>query len=213
MSTKKLRTIENLIMLTFPLVLFAGCAGNDVKPEQQLSTPFTISEQQNTETAMPAQEIDEPVVSLIQADTRSTDFQKDTTFDDSETQPKETDNQPASIAMPENKIFFFDTNNHVLNEQQRLDLRQHADYLAANPEAVLIINGHADVRGTEDYNQSLSEKRATETYQLLISLGVPESQLMTKGFGELAPMNNESNWEENRRVELQYTDPVMLSSM
>lgn len=209
MSTRKLRTVENLIMLTFPLVLFAGCAGSDVKPVESETAAMTISEPQHKEIAFPASETEisqvtpiEPEVSPVENEIRQ---------DEIELVQKTVDTENST--MPGEKIFFFDTDRYTLKEEQRQTLKQHADYLMANPESILIINGHADVRGTTAYNQTLSENRARETYQLLIELGVPETQLLSKGFGETLPMNDERNWEENRRVELQYTDPVMLSSM
>ena len=117
------------------------------------------------------------------------------------------------LTTPETKIFYFDTNDHTLSAEQRNTLKEHAEFLKSNPGSILVINGHADERGSEKYNQTLSEKRALETLNILIELGVAEDQLVTKGFGEMVPMHAENNWDENRRVELEYADPVVLSSM
>jgi len=216
MPTKKLRTIENLIILTFPVVLFAGCAGSDIKSTSENQIQSSVSQQQSIETT---DLISTTSVSLPESLTIS-DADKTIESVEMETnenlidQPVITDEISTDIVtIPEKKIYYFDTNAHVLSDDQRNELQQHADYLIKNPDAVLVINGHADVRGSEDYNYSLSLKRAMQTRQLLIEIGVAETQLITKGFGELVPMHAENNWNENRRIELEYSTPVVLSSM
>lgn len=218
MSTKKLRTIENLIILTFPVVLFAGCAGSDIKSTSENQIQSSVSQQQSIEITDP---ISTTSVSLPESLTIS-DAEKTIKSFEMETnenlidQPVITDEISTDtdvVAIPEKKIYYFDTNAHVLSDDQRNELQKHADYLIKNPGAVLVINGHADVRGSEDYNYSLSLKRAMQTRQLLIEIGVAETQLITKGFGELVPMHAENNWNENRRIELEYSTPVVLSSM
>ena len=223
MATKKLRTVENLILLTFPIVLFAGCAGSDVKPvtEGQNQAVLTETSTQGYDYPFPATEI--PKISVVETHSNLHESEiihnSETSSDVITTEPADSASAPqesvntAKLTIPESKIFYFDTNVHTLTEDQRKQLQAHADYLVANPGAVLVINGHADERGTETYNQALSEKRAMETFKLLITLGVPVDQLVTKAFGELVPMHAENNWDENRRIELEYTDHVMISSM
>lgn len=221
MSTRKLRTVENLILITFPIVLFAGCAGNDIKPTSGgPNEEGIISELQATDFGDGgiSAESDSLPVSLVQP-AKEEQIADDTTANisvtnkGSELNPVSNQANDVSIAIPDKKIFFFNTNIYTLTEKQREELKHHAEYLKANPGTVLVINGHADERGSEYYNQTLSEKRALETYQFLIKAGVTQDQLVKKGFGELVPMHSESNWDENRRVELEYTDPMMLSSM
>lgn len=223
MSSKKLRTIENLILLTFPVVLFAGCAGSDVKPVINGHSPTTISEVQEPEDSNPVPVSDYPKISIMESKKeieeptpRNHENSSDsTTVEIAATEPIETQDsvKTVTLSIPEKKMFYFDTNIHTLSDDQRHELRSHADYLIANPGSVLVINGHADERGSENYNQALSEKRAMETFNILISLGVPEDQLVTRGFGEMVPVHAENNWDENRRIELEYSDPMMLSSM
>ena len=219
MTTGKLRTIENLILLTFTAVVFAGCAGGDVKPvtAEKQSVP-NIFTSQETESADTQSEMDTSPKSFALTSDDTLNIER------IEIKEHELTDQPVieevsvaqeteSLKEPENKLFFFDTNAHLLSDEQKNELKLHADYLIENPGTVLVINGHADERGTETYNQSLSEKRAMETFQFLVNLGVAENQLETIGLGELVPMHTENNWDENRRVELKYSDPVMMSSM
>ena len=227
MTSNKLRIIENLILITFPVVLFAGCAGSDIKPaepEQSSSTFFGIQKQEASH-ASPASGKEEISVVEYHNSNEQTVTKNDSTDPANNTEENRTPDptdltvhsqkpvKAITTAIPKKEIFFFNTNVYTLSDEQRIQLAFHANYLKSNPGTVLIINGHADERGSEDYNQSLSEKRAMETQQLLVGLGVSKEQLITKGFGELVPMKTENNWDENRRVELEYTDPMMLSSM
>ena len=212
MSTRKLRTVENLIMLTFPLALFAGCAGSDIKPVENKTPTAYQSQSSEKDIATPVKEIEVPQVTLLKPKP-STENQAIINSTPDEIAVTQDTDDSETVQTPQKNVLFFDTDIHVLSEAQRHELKQHAEYLIANSAAVLTINGHADVRGTREYNQLLSEKRAEEAYKLLIDYGVPDTQLLTKGFGESVPMNDETNWDENRRVELQYTDPMMMSSM
>jgi len=223
MSSKKLRTIENLILLTFPVVLFAGCAGNDVKPVISDNALTTISAAQEPEDSNPLPATEYPSITTMEVERdieESTQKNQDNVIDSmavetvaKESIEKQNTVKNTTLSVPDKKVFYFDTNIHTLTDTQRNELRSHADYLIANPGSILIINGHADERGSENYNQTLSEKRAMETFKLFISLGVPENQLITRSFGEMIPMYAENNWDENRRIELEYTDPMILSSM
>ena len=78
--------------------------------------------------------------------------------------------------------------NAGLEESQQQTLTSLAsdfkEYLASRPDAHLVLTGHADPRGTTEFNQGLSERRVEATKQLLIGLGVPEANLETKAYGE-----------------------------
>ena len=218
MTTQKLRKIENLIILTFAVVLFAGCAGSDVKPVLSEPTQLMPLEQdgklvEDSDGITNSEKL--PVLSEDTGTDDSGDAQLSQQNEEKTnlTQLIESDAKPVMQPIPDNKVYFFETDSSALSDSQKQELIKHADYLKATPAAVLVINGHADERGSEVYNQTLSEKRAKETFKYLVSLGVTKDQLLAKGFGELVPLHTESNWDENRRVELQYTDPMMLSSM
>jgi OOP family OmpA-OmpF porin len=75
--------------------------------------------------------------------------------------------------------------------------------LQQNPEITVELQGHTDSTGTNEYNQGLSERRATTVKQHLINSGINESRLSTKGFGEESPISSNSTKEgraDNRRV-------------
>ena len=73
-----------------------------------------------------------------------------------------------------------------------------------NPQKEVVIEGHCDERGTEEYNIALGERRANSAKKYLINLGVNPSQLSTISFGEEKPADpghNEEAWAKNRRDE------------
>jgi peptidoglycan-associated lipoprotein len=216
MNRTNLHRFENLIMITFPIVLFAGCAGSDIKPvvaEKPVATyvtyvnPLPEPDLLEISTVMPSPDETDPSI-------RDDNQQEISRLSTEERPPIDTTSDGTSTVLPTpaTSILYFDTDKHQLRTEQHEALKQHADFLIANPHITLVINGHADKRGTEPYNQTLSEKRAQSVYDLLIALGVPQTQLTRMGFGELQPLQDENQWDENRRVELEYENPVMLSS-
>jgi outer membrane protein OmpA-like peptidoglycan-associated protein len=217
MNRKYLRRFENLIMITFPVVLFAGCAGSDIKPLVEEKPAASYSVYTN-----PIPELELEGISILNSlpDDKDPAISDDTpsslsenNMNTEEQHVASTDDNTASIIeAPETSILYFATDDYQLLTEQQDALKQYVKFLMANPNITLVINGHADIRGTESYNQTLSDKRAQSVYDLLIAEGVPPNQLTTVGFGELQPLQNENHWDENRRVELQFESPVVLSS-
>lgn len=90
-----------------------------------------------------------------------------------------------------------------LSPETRSRLDTAAACLKKQPRSVTL-GGHADERGTEEYNLQLSERRAATIRRYLVDLGVPGDQLQSVGYGEAQPLNpasNEDAWNANRRVE------------
>ncbi len=83
----------------------------------------------------------------------------------------------------------------------------HAQYLGANPGRRLVLEGHADERGSPEYNIALGEQRAKAVARMMKVQGVAEAQLDVVSYGEEKPGvegHNEAAWQMNRRVELIY---------
>lgn len=98
----------------------------------------------------------------------------------------------------------FDTDKAELSERVQEELAEIFAILSSNPTVSVIVEGHADETGSEGYNQKLSEKRATAAVDYLIQLGVSADRLSIKGYGETAPLSDNSTSEgraANRRVE------------
>jgi peptidoglycan-associated lipoprotein len=102
-----------------------------------------------------------------------------------------------------NFLFDFDTSSIRSNETSHVS--EIAAYLKQNPSARVGIDGHADPRGTDAYNQSLSERRVNTIRDALVAAGVPSDKIQTGAFGESQPKCNESTeacWQRDRRVEV-----------
>lgn len=102
-----------------------------------------------------------------------------------------------------NFLFDFDASSIRSNETNHVS--DVAAYLKQNPSARVGIDGHTDPRGTDAYNQSLSERRVNTIRDALITAGVPGDKIQTGAFGESQPKCNESTeacWQRDRRVEV-----------
>jgi len=87
-------------------------------------------------------------------------------------------------------------------------IRAHADYLAANRGARMLLEGHADERGSREYNVALGERRGNSVRDLMLADGASSSQIEVISYGEERPVcrqSSEACWERNRRVEIVYT--------
>ena len=105
-------------------------------------------------------------------------------------------------------IFYFDYDKSELRPEVRSQLRDQAGLLA-DRTGVVRLEGHADERGTREYNMALGERRAKAIANYLASLGVPSSQIEIVSYGEEKPAalgHDESAYSLNRRVELIYID-------
>lgn len=101
----------------------------------------------------------------------------------------------------ENVYFDFDKYNLLPLAQQIL--QRKAEWLRNNPYVSVIIEGHCDERGTNEYNLALGDRRAESARTYLINLGIEGSQLTTVSYGEEHPVDsghNEVAWAKNRRA-------------
>jgi outer membrane protein OmpA-like peptidoglycan-associated protein len=105
----------------------------------------------------------------------------------------------------ENAILF-DVDQSTLKPEAKTNLREMAEVLVKYPETNLMVSGHTDNTGTEEYNQGLSERRAQAVRGFLAENGVASARLRAEGYGESLPVaSNESvdGRSQNRRVEVQ----------
>lgn len=104
-------------------------------------------------------------------------------------------------------VFYFDFDRTELKPRARALLAEHAEYLKENGSVRITVQGHADERGTREYNLALGERRGSAVRDYLQSMGVASSQLRVVSYGEerpVDPRSTESAWSKNRRVELAY---------
>ncbi len=102
-------------------------------------------------------------------------------------------------------VFYFDFDVAEFRPADRDVLGYHAKDLAANPSKRIRLEGHADERGTREYNLALGERRANAILNYLIVNGASRSQIEVVSYGEERPAQQgqtESAWQQNRRVEV-----------
>jgi peptidoglycan-associated lipoprotein len=105
------------------------------------------------------------------------------------------------------RVIYFDFDQSAVRSEYLDVIQAHADYLAANPQVVVRLEGHADEKGTREYNLGLGENRANSVRSLMLAQGVSDNQLVVVSYGEeraAAFEHNEESWALNRRVELIY---------
>lgn len=99
---------------------------------------------------------------------------------------------------------YFDFDRYNIKTSEQPKLKALAEYLKKNPEISILIEGHCDERGTDEYNLVLGEKRALSTRNFLVGLGIAPKRLYTISYGESKPADpghNEEAWAKNRRAE------------
>ena len=103
-------------------------------------------------------------------------------------------------------VLYFQYNSSAIDERSRIIATRHAQHLGTNGGARVSLEGHADERGTRDFNLALGERRAQTVSQLMSSAGA-NSSIQTISYGEERPVDtahNEAAWTSNRRVEIKY---------
>lgn len=104
---------------------------------------------------------------------------------------------------------YFDFDSSEVRPQDQDMVARHAMQLADNRRLSVRLEGHADERGSREYNIGLGERRSQAVRQMLLIQGVSASQISTVSFGEERPAafgSSESDYAQNRRVEIKYTN-------
>lgn len=135
----------------------------------------------------------------------------------SASQPAAENRRPATLSPQERATLnerlarledaMFDYNKSTIREDARTALREDVnvirDILSNYPSQKLLIEGHCDERGSEEYNLALGDRRARAAQEFLATMGIPDSQLTIISFGKAKPIctdNSEQCWQKNRRA-------------
>ena len=97
---------------------------------------------------------------------------------------------------------FFATNESVLTTASRDTLRKQAEWLRKNSKINVVLEGHADERGTREYNLALGERRANAAKDYLMTYGISSDRITVLSYGKERPVDSGSNplaWSKNRR--------------
>ncbi len=116
--------------------------------------------------------------------------------------PLDDPNSPLAV-----RVIYFEFDSSEILPEYRKTVEAHAAYLAANTNVIVTLEGHADERGSREYNLALGERRSQSVQRQMSLLGASPGQIRTVSYGEERPAVNghdESAWSRNRRVEILY---------
>ena len=105
------------------------------------------------------------------------------------------------------RTIYFEFDSSEVSASGQAVIEAHARYLSQHPGAQITLEGHADERGSREYNIALGEQRAKAVNRLMTLLGASSPQIRTISYGEERPAadgHDESSWQLNRRVEIIY---------
>jgi peptidoglycan-associated lipoprotein len=108
---------------------------------------------------------------------------------------------------PLTRVFYFDYDQSQLSQSDLTALEMHGEILRNNPERAIVVEGHADERGSREYNLALGERRANAIRSFLTAAGVASTQIESVSYGEERPDDpghSEAAWSRNHRAALIY---------
>jgi len=103
----------------------------------------------------------------------------------------------------QNTVVYFDTDQYNIDAEDQAKLQRQAQYFSQYSQVNFTIEGHADERGTREYNLALGERRANAAKNYLVSVGVPANRIRTISYGKERPValgSNQAAWAQNRRA-------------
>jgi peptidoglycan-associated lipoprotein len=111
--------------------------------------------------------------------------------------------QAELVAAAGSDTIYFGTDKYDVSAEAQATLTAQAKWMLANPAVRASVEGHADERGTREYNQALGERRANSAKNFLVAQGVPATRLLVVSWGKERPVatgSDESAWAQNRRA-------------
>ncbi len=178
-----MKSYSKLLGLAAPAFIVMGCSstGDVVEPVEEVFAPVVIEEREAPAFTAP---VEVPVISEM------TEAYSGDALDD-----------PDSVLAI--RVIYFEYDSSEIKDEFHSVVSAHATYLIDNPSAFLVLEGHADERGTREYNMALGERRANSVQNTLLLHGVPASQMEVVSYGEERPEATGYD-DQNRRVELRY---------
>lgn len=183
------KAITKITLALLPAVfLFIGCGTTGDVEEQTETTPATAQTQESETSAASAQT---------------------TTAEPMQPEPQQLDPFEDPNSLLSKRVVYFDFDSSAIKDEALPVIQAHADYLASNTQVNFTLEGHADERGTREYNLALGERRADAVRRLLIANGVSPAQVRVVSYGEERPAmlgHDEDAWGMNRRAEMVYAN-------
>ena len=180
-------TIRSVMVVSFAAFVLAGCASKQ-EAEKPMDEPTPV-------VVAPVYETPEPVVEEIRQAVVS----------------RGKLSVPSAESMDGMEelqgVFYFDFDQAIVKRGSHVELSKHAMAMREDPTLRLRLEGHADERGTREYNLGLGERRANAVRAYLVAEGASRSQIEVISYGEEKPADgghSEAAWAMNRRVEAVY---------
>ncbi len=114
-------------------------------------------------------------------------------------------NDPSSLLAKRSVYYPHDV--YAVQDADKPVVMAHASYLAAHPNRTVRLEGHADERGSSEYNLALGQRRAEGVKKMLVLGGAKDGQIETASYGEEKPKasgHDETSWAQNRRTDIKY---------
>jgi peptidoglycan-associated lipoprotein len=179
--------MRKLIFSMVALAVLAGCASQDAK--EQPGAAVEDRKPVSGEVKPPVKPATAPEVTPVESKPIGANALKD----------------PNNILSK--RSIYYDYDSAVVKDEFKPLVTSHARYLTQNRSARMVIQGNTDERGSREYNLALGQRRADSVKQMMILLGVQESQIETVSFGEEKPRaagKDEASFSENRRSDIVY---------
>jgi peptidoglycan-associated lipoprotein len=209
---RKILGHSTLILIVFGLLMTASCAKKTIKTDTLTTGP----KQQETKD----QGVRQPSLKEhdVQREKRQSEAIKQREFEEArlrerrrqemelEEKKRQAKIEKQAAAARErflNELILFDFDSAVLTQVAQERLKRKAKWLREYPNVKIIIEGHCDERGNDEYNLALGEARAKAAKTFLIDMGISASRLTTISYGEERPFakgHNEEAWRLNRRA-------------
>lgn len=145
-----------------------------------------------------------PAVEPMQPEVGQADMSQQAVPQAADTSAMQEEKIPTHEQMAGMQRIHFDFDQFTLSADARRILGDNAQYLNANSDVQVVIEGHCDERGSDEYNLALGESRALAAKNYLVSMGVSVKRLSVISYGEEKPLvdaTNEEAWAQNRRAE------------
>jgi peptidoglycan-associated lipoprotein len=202
----KLNSIKPFLALILSMFVLAGCQSTDTED------PFTADQvpadsQQGSDAGDADQGSENDADNASSGTTSGAPGSDSISVEERAFQQAQEEKMKAQAALREMRTFYFEFDQSTIKSESRPALAAHAAYLAANPSAKVVVEGHCDERGTKGYNIALGERRGNSIAKFLVVNGVSKSQIEVVSYGEERPVNSahtEAAWAQNRRAQIVY---------
>ena len=202
---KHLTWIGLLMVLAFSLALFSGCAEKKAVVKDEAATQEQkVAAAQDAAPAVAQQAATAAVTDDEAAKRAKEQAAKDEAARKAAAREAWLKKNAEALTDLNMQNIYFDYDKSDIRPDAREILKANAEIFNKNGNAAIVVEGHCDERGTAEYNMALGERRAQETKQYLVNLGINASRIETISYGEERPLDNrsiEEAWAQNRRAQ------------